>query len=297
MSLFGMPLSGAIEAGGTKFICGVGTGPEDIRTVEIPTTTPEATVGAAIAWLRAQGRNGLRAVGIGSFGPVNLDITSPAWGSITSTPKAGWRNYPLAETVRQTLQVPVAFDTDVNAAVLGEARWGAARGISNAVYITVGTGIGAGAICGGRILHGASHPEMGHMLIPHDTAADPYPGCCPFHGDCLEGLASGPSIEGRWGAPASTLPPGHPAWPLEARYLATGLANLACLLAPELIILGGGVMRQAFLYPMIDAELRRSLAGYVATPRIVCPGLGGLSGVLGALALAQNPDCEGQASS
>ena len=191
-----MALYGAIEAGGTKFVCGVGTGPEDLVTTRIPTTSPEATVAAAVSWLREQSAGRLRAIGIGSFGPVDLNN-----GYITSTPKAGWRNFDLAGSVGRALGVPVRLDTDVNAAVLGEARWGAARDVSNCLYLTVGTGIGGGAIAGGEILHGLTHPEMGHIRIPHDTAVDPYPGVCPWHGDCLEGLASGPAIEGRWKSP------------------------------------------------------------------------------------------------
>jgi fructokinase len=273
---------GAIEAGGTKFVCGVGTGPEDLITTQIRTTSPDATVAAAVAWIREQSAGRLRAVGIGSFGPVDL-----ATGYITSTPKAAWRNYDLAGAVERGLGVPVRFDTDVNAAVLGESRWGGARDVSNCLYLTVGTGIGGGAIVGGQIVHGLTHPEMGHIRIPHDEAADPYAGACPYHGDCLEGLASGPAIEGRWGAPGRHLPPGHPAWVLEARYLALGIANFVCTLSPERILVGGGVMRQSQLYEMVSGEVGRILAEYVEKqPDIAPPQLGELAGVIGALALA-----------
>jgi fructokinase len=275
---------GAIEAGGTKFVCGIGTGPGDFLTTQIPTTSPEATVAAAVAWLGEQSGGRLSAVGIGSFGPV--DLTS---GSITSTPKAAWRYYKLAGAVAKGLGVPVRFDTDVNAAVLGEARWGAARDVSNCLYLTIGTGIGGGAIVGGQILHGLTHPEMGHIRIPHETVEDPYAGVCPYHGDCLEGLASGPAIEGRWKTPGQNLPPDHPAWVLEARYLALGIANFVCTLSPEKILMGGGVMRQAQLYEMVRAEVKRILAGYVEKlPEIGPPGLGEFAGVLGAMALAQS---------
>jgi fructokinase len=275
---------GAIEAGGTKFVCGIGTGPDDLRTTRIQTSSPEATVAAAVAWLCEQAGGRLSAVGIGSFGPVNLRT-----GTITTTPKAAWRNYDLAGSVRQRLGVPVRLDTDVNAAVLGEARWGAARGVSNCLYLTIGTGIGGGAMAGGEILHGLTHPEMGHIRIPHDAAKDPYRGCCPYHGDCLEGLASGPAIEGRWGAPGWDLPPGHPAWALEARYLALGIASYICVLSPERILMGGGVMRQAQLFEMVRGEVGRILAGYVQKlPDIRPPDLGEFSGVLGALALAES---------
>jgi len=275
---------GAIEAGGTKFVCGIGTGRDDLVTTHIPTTSPDATVAAAVAWLRERSGGRLSAVGIGSFGPVDL-----IRGSITSTPKTAWRNYDLAGAVAKGLNVPVRFDTDVNAAVLGEARWGAARGVSNCLYLTIGTGIGGGAIIGGQIVHGLTHPEMGHVRIPHDAADDPYAGACPYHGDCLEGLASGPAIEGRWKTPGCDLPADHPAWALEARYLAFGIANFVCTLSPEKILMGGGVMRQGQLYEMVRGEVERILAGYVERlPEIGPPELGEFAGVLGALALARS---------
>jgi fructokinase len=282
MAIFGAGVIGAIEAGGTKFVCGVGTGPEDLVTTQIPTTSPDATVAQAVTWLRERSAGQLSAVGIGSFGPVDLSS-----GYITSTPKAAWRNYDLAGAVRRGLCVPVRFDTDVNAAALGEARWGAARGISNCLYLTVGTGIGGGAIVGGQIVHGLTHPEMGHVRIPHDFVADPYAGSCPYHGDCLEGLASGPAIEARWGMPGPDLPRDHPAWVLEARYLALGISNFIYTLSPERILIGGGVMRQTQLYEMVSREAGRILAGYVEKlPTIMPPGLGDFAGVLGAMALA-----------
>jgi fructokinase len=277
-----MAVFGGIEAGGTKFVCGVGTGPDDLLTTQIPTGSPEATVAEAVAWIGEKSAGRLNAVGIGSFGPVDLN-----GGYITSTPKAAWRNYHLAGAIGRGLGVPVRFDTDVNAAVLGEARWGAARGISNCLYLTIGTGIGGGAIVRGQILHGLTHPEMGHIRIPHDSVADPFAGGCPYHGDCLEGLASGPAIQARWGMPGWDLPRDHPAWVLEARYLALGIANLVCTLSPERILIGGGVMRQTQLYEMVRREVERILAGYVEKlPLITPPGLGEFAGVLGALALA-----------
>ncbi len=290
-----MGVFGGIEAGGTKFVCGVGTGPHDLETVRIPTTSPEETVAAAAAFFRERSVGGLRAVGIASFGPVDLDPGSPRFGHITSTPKQGWQNFDLAGAVRRSLDVPVGFDTDVNGAVLGEARWGAARGLADAMYLTVGTGIGGGAIVHGRVLHGLMHPEMGHIRIPHDLAADPYPGCCPYHGDCLEGLASGPAIEARWGGPAQGLGAGHPAWALEARYLALALTAWVCTLSPRRIVLGGGVMEQPQLFPLIRMELARLLNGYIRMRDltegldryVVPPQLGGRAGVLGALVLAE----------
>lgn len=289
-----MGFYGGIEAGGTKFVCGVGTGPEDLRTVTFPTTTPDQTIGHATEFLR-QNRAELEAVGIASFGPVDLVRDSRTYGCITSTPKPGWTDVDLVGQVKQVLGVPVAFDTDVNGAALAEVRWGAARGLTDALYLTVGTGIGGGAIAGGQLIHGMLHPEMGHIRVPHDWTADPYEGSCPYHGDCLEGLACGRAIEERWGHPAETLAPDHPAWELEAQYLALGLATWVCTLSPQRIILGGGVMSRPDLLFSIRGKLRALLNGYIRTPQIleaideyvVRPGLGGKSGVLGAIALAK----------
>lgn len=281
-----MNLFGAIEAGGTKFVVAVGTGPDDLLSAEIPTTSPAATVAEAVAWLSSRSAGCLSAVGIGAFGPVDLNAGSPSYGFITSTPKSAWRNFNLAGAVRDGLGVPTPITTDVNAAVLGEARWGAARDVSHCLYLTVGTGIGGGAILDGRVLHGLTHPEMGHVRIPRDPA-DAFAGVCPYHRDCLEGLASGPAIEARWGVRGENLPPDHPAWALEARYLAYAIANYVCTLSPERILLGGGVMRQGCLYPAIRTELERVLAGYLEKiPAVVPPQLGERAGVLGALALA-----------
>ena len=286
---------GAIEAGGTKFVCGVGTTPEDLKTVQFPTTSPQATTEAAVAYFRERAGCELQAVGIASFGPVDLHPESPTFGYITSTPKSGWRNFDFAGAIRRSLGVPVGFDTDVNGSALGEARWGAAQGLSDFVYLTVGTGIGGGAMVHGRILHGLMHPEMGHIRVPHDVSQDPYPGACPYHGDCLEGLASGPAIEARWGATARDLPPDHPAWVLEAHYLALGLANWVCTLSPERIVLGGGVMEQTHLFRLIRKDLAQILNGYIQVAEIterredfvVPPRLGSRAGVLGALVLAE----------
>jgi fructokinase len=276
-------MRGAIEAGGTKFVCAVGSGPDDLRVIRIPTTTPAETLTAAINFLRPDARS----VGIGSFGPVDLDPASATYGYITTTPKDAWRNCDFAGTVRRALGVPVAFDTDVDTAALGEARWGAGRGLHSFVYLTVGTGIGGGAITGGRILAGASHPEMGHLRIPHDFARDPFPGACPWHGDCLEGLASGPALAARWRCAPEELPADHEAWHLEAHYLALGLASLTLTLSPQRFLLGGGVMRQTQLFEMIREELARLIAGYVAVPEVLPPELGERSGILGALVLAE----------
>jgi len=286
---------GAIEAGGTKFVCAIGAGPGNLETVRIPTTTPAATIESALDFFTRR-RAELQAVGIASFGPVDLNPESWTYGYITSTPKQGWDNCDLAGAIRKSLNVPVGFDTDVNGAAIGEARWGAARGLSDFLYLTVGTGIGGGAMVGGRVLHGLTHPEMGHIRVPHDRVADPFDGCCPYHKDCLEGLASGPAIEARWGKPAHELPPEHPAFALEAKYLALGLATWVCTLSPQRIILGGGVMQQTRLFATIRAELLQLLNGYIdareitdcADQYVVAPGLGTQSGVLGALALAED---------
>jgi fructokinase len=290
-------LLGGIEAGGTKFVCTVGTGIDDVRAeTRILTTTPADTLAAVVRFFEdaARAHGPLAAIGVGAFGPIDLHQSSPTFGCITTTPKPGWAGTDIAGTLRRALGVPVAFDTDVNAAALGEWRHGAARGLDTFVYLTVGTGIGGGGLVGGRLLHGLVHPEMGHLRVPHDPAADPFPGVCPFHGDCLEGLASGPAMAARWGAPAETFDADHPAWALEARYLALALHNIVCTLSPQRIVIGGGVMAQPALLPRVRAELTALLNGYVQAPAVieqmaayvVAPVLGGRAGVAGALVLA-----------
>lgn len=282
---------GGIEAGGTKFICGVGAGPDDLQTAQFPTTSPEATLQEVIGFFR---QHSVTALGIASFGPVDLDISSPSYGRITSTPKAGWVNCDLVGEIKKAVRVPIGFDTDVNGAVLGEARWGAARGLDDAVYITIGTGVGGGALVGGRVIHGLVHPEMGHLQIPHDPR-DPFRGICPFHADCFEGLASGPALEKRWGRPARDLPPDHPAWLLEAHYIALALMNLTVTLSPRRFLLGGGVMQQPHLFTLVRRELSALLKGYVRHRDILNgmdeyiqpPQLGAHAGVLGAMVLAE----------
>ncbi|MGA2131569.1 MAG: ROK family protein [Bryobacteraceae bacterium] len=281
-----MPLYGGIESGGTKFVCAIAeeTGKLLERT-EFPTTTPSESISRAIDFFAAQ-PHAPCAIGIGSFGPVDLNPASPNFGFITSTPKPGWRDTDLAGAVGRATGLPVAFDTDVNAAALGEGRWGAAQGLDTFLYLTIGTGLGGGGLVNGRLMHGLVHPEMGHIRVPHDLTADPFPGGCPFHGDCLEGLVAGPAIEARWGRRGETLPPDHPAWDLAAHYIALGLVTFICTLSPQRIILGGGVMRQPGLIDRIRAKVPALLNGYVAAPAIVPPALGGEAGVLGAVALA-----------
>jgi len=292
-------LFGGIEAGGTKFVCILGSGPDDVRAeARFPTTIPEETIQQAVGFFRRQqAEHGeLAAIGIASFGPLDLDRDSLTYGFITSTPKPGWSNTDFAGAIRRALSLPVGFDTDVNTAALAEWRWGAARGLDTFIYLTIGTGIGGGGMVNGHLMHGLIHPEMGHLRLPHDRQADPFAGICPFHGDCLEGLASGPAIERRWGQPAETLPPEHPAWALEAHYLALGVVNWIYTLSPQRIILGGGVMQQAHLFPFIRQEIQTLLGGYLHSPAIlehmdvyiVPPALGKRAGVLGALALAMD---------
>lgn len=287
-------LLGAIEAGGTKFVCAVGTGPENILAMtRIPTTTPAETLGQVLAFFAAQPP--VAAIGIGSFGPIDLRRNSPTWGYITSTPKPGWANTDICGIVGRALGVPVAFDTDVDGSVYAEARWGAGQGLKNLLYLVVGTGIGGGALVDGKIVHGLVHTEMGHFFPakhPHDT----FGGSCPFHGACFEGLASGPAIKARWGQPAETLPVDHPAWEMEAFYIAQACQAFVCLYSPERIILGSGVMQQEQLFPLVRQKLQASLNGYVQAPELlehmdeyVVPAkLGQLAGLMGCFALAED---------
>jgi fructokinase len=289
-------LYGGIEAGGTKFVCAIGSGPDEIQDeTRFSTTTPEETIGRAIEFFRKRQAD-LAAVGIASFGPVDPDPGSPTYGYITSTPKPDWADVDFAGPVRQALDLPVGFDTDVNGAALGEHRWGAAQGMDTFLYLTIGTGIGGGGMIGGKLMHGLIHPEMGHILVRHDRATDPFEGICPFHGDCLEGLASGPAIQARWGQPVESLIPDHPGWQLQAHYLAQAVANLVCTLSPQRVIMGGGVMRARQLFPLIRSRVQGLLNEYIQSPEIldhinryiVPPALGDQAGVLGAIALARD---------
>jgi len=272
---------GGIEAGGSKWKCAVGTGPDDLRAAAtIPTTSPSETIGRAVEFFEREVR--VDAVGLGSFGPIDRRR-----GYITTTPKPGWRETDVAGEIHRRLGVPVAFDTDVNAAALGEHRWGAGRGLDTFCYVTVGTGIGGGAIVGGELLHGLAHPELGHIRIPHDRDTDPFPGSCPFHGDCWEGLASGPALEARYGRPPHELDD-ETAWALEARYLGLGLTAVIGVLSPQRIVLGGGVLERPGLLQLVSAEIEALLGDYVPAPELTPPALGQRAGVLGALALAES---------
>lgn len=293
-----MALLGGIEAGGTKFVCAVGTDPDNLRAeIRIPTTTPKETIPQVIDFFRQQIQQAgeLAAIGVGAFGPVGVRANSPQFGWFLNTPKPGWQHVDFVGALKRELSLPIGFDTDVNAAALGEYRWGNAAGLEIFIYLTVGTGIGGGVVVRGQPIHGLLHPEMGHILLPHDVSVDPFVGSCPFHQDCLEGLASGSAMEKRWQQKADSLPGDHPAWALEADYLATGLINFILTLSPERIILGGGVMEQPQLLPLIRAQVRDRLSAYLEVPKIitdidtyiVSPKLGNKAGIMGAFALAQ----------
>lgn len=292
------PLIAAIEAGGTKFVCAVGTGPDDLRDIaRIPTTTPGETLAEVDRYLSmAQSKHGpFAAIGVGSFGPVDLDKASKTYGCITTTPKPGWQSVGVVNRLQSRYQVPVAFDTDVNAAVLGESLWGAGKNTDPLVYITVGTGVGGGVLVHGQLLHGILHPEIGHLMVPapqHSKAVHDI--ChCPFHKNCVEGYVSGAALAARWGVRADTFSNDHPAWQETAKVMAHALANITLTLCPRRIILGGGVMQQPHILPLIRKSLAKVLNGYFKVPEmdqsldhfIVPPGLNGHSGILGALAL------------
>ena len=283
---------GALEAGGTKMVCAIGDENGNVFEREsFPTRMPEETMPDIINYFKDKN---IEALGISSFGPLNLDESSPNYGDITTTPKPGWANYPLRRTLMDALNVPVGIDTDVNGAALAEATLGAGAGLDSLVYYTIGTGIGGGAMVGGKLVHGLVHPEMGHILLrPHKD--DPTPrGFCPYHDGCLEGMANGPAIEKRWGKSAKELPEDHPAWDIEAEYLAQMCANTIVMLSPKMIVLGGGVMHQLHLFPKIRKRTQELLNGYVASKTIlenidayiVPPGLGDNAGAAGSLLLA-----------
>lgn len=302
-----MSLVGAIEAGGTKFVCAVGDGKSgEIRAQTSIATSddPSKTLNEAAAWLASQQERlgQLKAIGIASFGPIDLHENSPTFGRITSTPKPGWQNADFVGTIKtRFVAVPIAFDTDVNGAALGEQRWGTARGLTDFVYVTIGTGIGGGGMVNGRLLHGLVHPEMGHLRLPR-LPGDDLPGCCPFHGDCWEGLCCGPAMKQRYGFASEELPADHPGWDLETGYVAHALANIACVLSPQRIIVGGSIRKGGKLgedrfFRDVRAKVLQILNNYIASAAIidgidrfiVPPELGDQAGVKGALALASNP--------
>lgn len=281
---------GAIEGGGTKFVCGIGNEHGVIEDrISFPTERPEKVMEQITAYFKD---NGVEAIGIGTFGPIDLDPGSPTYGVVTTTPKPGWSGFPFLDAMKREFGLPLGWDTDVNAAAYGEAVWGAAAGLDSCVYYTIGTGVGVGVYVEGKLVHGLVHPEGGHILTRRHPD-DKYEGFCPYHGDCLEGLAAGPAIEKRWGAKGSELPEDHPAWALEAYYIGQAVASTILMLSPKRVILGGGVMHQKQLLPMIRAEVKRNLNGYVSAAAlqdgideyIVSPGLGDNAALCGSLAL------------
>lgn len=284
------PLLGAIEAGGTKFVLGIGHGPEAIiEQVQIATRDPATTLAETAAFFARH--PGLAAIGIGSFGPLDRDRRSATWGHILATPKPGWSGFDLASAVAQATGAKVAFDTDVNAAALAEARLGAAQGTGVSVYITIGTGIGGGVIADGRIVGGTGHPELGHIKPRRHPDDQGFGGICPFHGDCLEGLASGPAIAARWGQSLSHLPSDHPGHDIIADYIAQACNALRAMIAPDAILLGGGVMGTPGLFDRVVDSAAASDGGYfalTASQVIRRPALAPISGLVGAFLLAQD---------
>jgi fructokinase len=292
-----MQLFGGIEFGGTKVICLVASDPDHIIGEErIPTTSPLETIQKVLHFFKGFNQNRqLVAVGIASFGPIDLDTKSPTYGYITTTPKPGWKNVNLYGQIQQGLNLPVAFDTDVNAAVIGEQYWQTSGGKPDPfIYITVGTGIGVGVIVNGSSLHGLIHAEAGHMLIPHDLEKDPFSGGCPIHKDCWEGLASGPSMQKRWGQAAETLPQNHAGWDLESDYIARAVVNLIYVYSPRQIVIGGGVSQHVGLIQDVRQKVKRFNNGYIQSVMVEekineyirAPILGNRSGALGAIAMA-----------
>jgi fructokinase len=281
----------AIEAGGTKFRVAIAKGRDVVADTTIPTTTPEETLGATVEFIRQWGS--VQSAGIACFGPLDLDPGSPSYGSITVTPKPNWSNTPVLERITTELGVPTAIEVDVGGAALGEMRWGAAQGLTDFVYITVGTGFGAGLVINGAVHHGLGHPEMGHIVLER-VNGDDYPGHCPFHAACLEGMTAGPAIQDRWGAPGATLADRPEVWDLEATYLAQALRTITYVVAPQRILLGGGVMQQEGLLELVRERLADQLNGYATSTMlqesldeyVVAPVFGQHAGLIGAIALA-----------
>ena len=297
-----MKYYGAVEAGGTKFVCSIASDPDHyVEEIRFPTTNPQETIGKTIDFFKEQMKKyTLKSIGVASFGPIDLHPDSPTYGYITSTPKPGWKDTDLIGPLEKELGLPCAFDTDVNGAALAEYRWGNPENVKSLVYYTIGTGVGAGAVIDGKPVHGLLHPEAGHVLLRRDPEKDPYQGHCPFHGDCLEGLCAGPAIQDRFGKSADKLGEDHPFWDVFANYLAQTCVSQILMLSPEKIVLGGGVMHQEHVFPKIRKEVLRLLNGYVQSPAITehidkyitPPVLGDRAGACGAVALAQSAETE-----
>lgn len=288
-----MQVFGALEAGGTKMVCAIGDAEGRIlERISIPTKTPAETMPAMLDFFR---NKNISALGVGCFGPIDLDRRSPTYGHITSTPKLAWQNYPIVQEFERELGVPVGFDTDVNAAALGEATWGCTRDVDSSIYITVGTGVGVGVIINGKPHHGMIHPEGGHILLSRHPS-DPMVGsCCPFHENCIEGLAAGPSLEKRWGRKGMELSAMPEVWELEAYYIGQAIVNYILTLSPARIIVGGGVMHQEQMLPLIRREVARQMNGYIRGKGmddlehyIVGVSLGDNQGAMGAVKLAMD---------
>ena len=286
---------GALEAGGTKMVCAVvefdGNGGWEVQDrVSIPTRMPEETIADMVEYFRDKK---IEALGIACFGPIDLHKDSPTYGYITTTPKAGWANCDIVGPFAKELGIPVGFDTDVNGSLMGEANFGCAKGLENSVYITVGTGIGAGIMTNGKMLHGMLHPEAGHLTLKRHPQDEAFESNCPFHESCFEGLASGPAIQKRWGKKGVELTDRAEVWEMEAYYIAQALVAYIMILSPEKIILGGGVMHQPQLLPLIRDEVKRQANSYIRTSQmenlddyIVGASLGDDQGILGAACLA-----------
>lgn len=286
-------LYGGIEGGGTKFNCAVGNSPANIiDEARFATTTPAETIGRVVEFFEPY-LSQLSGIGLGSFGPFDADPSSPTYGYITTTPKPHWGNTNILGMLRDKINLPFAVDMDVAAAGLGEAKWGASKNDSHSLYLTIGTGIGGGYIVNGKPLRGLVSLEMGHIRLTHDLKLDPFQGACPYHGDCFEGLAAGPAVEARFGQRGETLPDDHPFWDLESGYIAQALMNFILTLAPQRIIIGGGVMQKDFMFPTVRRKVQELLNGYINHEMIlkdmdnyiVPPELGNRSGVLGAIAM------------
>ncbi len=285
-------LYGALEAGGTKMVCAIGDeNGKIIDRIKFPTETPETTMPQIFDYFRDKG---LSAIGIACFGPIDLHKDSPTYGSITSTPKKGWSGYNIVRETQRELGLPVGFDTDVNGSMLGEATWGCAKGVSDAIYLTIGTGVGGGVISNGKLLHGMLHPEVGHIRLPK-VEGDPGKSVCPFHDNCFEGLAAGPSLKARWGVSADQLADKAEVWEIEAEYIANALMSYALILSPQKIILGGGVMHQEQLFPLVRKKFFDLVNGYIVTDEmnnldeyIVPPSLNDDQGIMGAIKLAMD---------
>lgn len=286
-------LYGTLEAGGTKMVCAIVDSLGNVtHRVSIPTETPDITMPRMIEFFR---EHPIRALGIGCFGPIDLNRKSATYGYITTTPKLAWQNYDIVGEFHRALNVPIGFDTDVNAAALGEATFGCTQDVQNSLYITIGTGVGVGVIANGKPYHGMMHPEGGHILLTRHPSDPMDRGICPYHPNCMEGLASGPSLEKRWGMKGALLADRPEVWELEAHYIGQAITDYIMLLSPQRIVLGGGVMKQPQLLPLVHSEVEKIVNHYVSLPAlkefIVAPSLNDNQGVLGCLKLAMDA-CE-----